>query len=149
MGVGRVIVIAGGSGYVTPVATFVGGQLAEDGVQAVAGAVTVAGGAITAVAIATPGGPYQVPPTIVITDAGGHTGDDAILSPSLKVTGLGMIRPGIGYTAVPVPAFIPFFKSCCPDTQPASQIAMLQSWMTQTFQQALGMPVRASTPVIT
>ena len=144
MGVGRGIVIDGGSGYVAPTITFQGGQLAPNGVQATATIAQIAG-VLQPPTIVTPGGPYQVPPVAVITDAGGSGG---IISPSLKVTALSLLSPGAGYATVSPLTFNPFFASCCPDSFPDSQKSMVRSWMTAYFRQLLTMPVYAEDPVI-
>jgi len=145
MGVDRGIVIAGGTGYVAPTLTFVGGQLAGDGTQAT-GTLSRTGTAITGVTITDPGGPYQVPPTAVIADTGGS---GAIISPSLKVVDLALMSPGSGYSAAPTMAFNPFFATAvCSDSQPTTQKAHLKNFMTQVFQAALRMPVVQIDPVI-
>lgn len=144
MGVGRGIVIAGGSGYVAPTIAFQGGQLAPGGVQATATIAQIAG-VLQVPVIVTPGGPYQVPPVAVVTDSGGSGG---IISPSLKVVGLTLLQPGAGYSAVGPVSFTPFFASCCPDTFPDSQKSMVRSWMTATFRQLLTTPVYALDPTI-
>jgi hypothetical protein len=145
MGVGRGIVIAGGTGYVAPTIAFTGGELPLEGVQATA-TITEVGGVLQAPTIVTPGGPYQVPPTAIVTDTGGSGG---LISPSLLVTGVTLMDPGFGYETAPTPNFIPFFSSCCPDTQPTSQIAMVINWMTSIFQAALQTPIKSVLPVIT
>jgi hypothetical protein len=144
MGVGRGIVIAAGVGYVAPTIAFVGGQLAPGGVQAT-GTIAQIGGALQAPTIVTPGGPYEVPPVAVVTDSGGSGG---IISPSLMVAGLLLVNPGFGYETAPPVVFTPFFASCCPDTQPMTQIAHVASFMTAIFRAALTTPVYAETPTI-
>jgi hypothetical protein len=144
MGVGRGIVIAPGTGYVAPTIAFVGGQLAPGGVQATATIAQISG-ALQAPVITSPGGPYQVPPVAVVTDSGGSGG---IISPSLKVTALSLLNPGAGYATVLPLVFTPFFASCCADAFADSQKAMVRSWMTATFRQALTLPVYATDPTI-
>jgi hypothetical protein len=144
MGVNRGIVIAGGTGYVAPTIAFTGGGLPLGGVQATA-TIAQIGGVLQAPVITSVGGPYQVPPIAVVTDSGGSGG---IISPSLLVTAIVLGDPGFGYETAPTPAFVPFFSSCCPDTQPTSQIAMVISWMTAVFQAALRTPIKATLPVI-
>src|ERR1019366_7456296 len=91
------------------------------------------------------GGPYQVPPTVVITDSGGS---GAVISTSLLVASLVLGDPGFGYEAAPTVTFVAFFSSCCPDTEPTSQIAMVINWMTAVFQAALRTPIKSVLPVI-
>jgi hypothetical protein len=157
MGVDEVLVINGGSGYVAPTVTFVGGELPPSPIFAegvltpqsaqATGTVTIAGGVITAIVMTTRGGPYQVPPLAVITDTGGS---GAILSPTLRVTGLSLLNPGAGYgDGAPTLSLTPFFASINPDSEPTSQIATVRSWMKGTFEAAMRMPIIAATPVIT
>ena len=144
MGVARGIVIAGGTGYVAPTIAFTGGQLPLGGVQATA-TIIQSGGVLQPPTIVTAGGPYQVPPTVVITDSGGS---GAVISTSLLVASLVLGDPGFGYEAAPTVTFVPFFSSCCPDTEPTSQIAMVINWMTAVFQAALRTPIKSVLPVI-
>jgi hypothetical protein len=145
MGVGRGIIINSGSGYVAPSIAFLGGMLAPGGTQASATIAQVAG-VLQPPVIVTPGGPYNVPPVAVVTDAGPGVG--GIVSPSLKVTGLTLLQPGAGYSAVGPVTITPFFSSCCPDSQPDSQKSFLRSWMTAIFRQELTLPVYALDPTI-
>jgi hypothetical protein len=144
MGVGRGIVINGGTGYVAPTIAFIGGMLAPGGVQATA-TIAEIGGVLQAPVITSPGGPYAVPPVAVVTDSGGSGG---IISPSLKVTSLTLLQPGAGYSAVTGVTFTPFFSSCCSDAFPDSQKATVRSWMTAIFRQLLTTPVYAMDPTI-
>lgn len=145
MGVGKGIVIKGGSGYVTPLITFVGGELAPGGTVATA-TITQIAGVLQIPTITAPGGPYQVPPTAVVTDTGGGTG--GVISAALKGTSLVLEAAGFGYVTAPVPTFTPFFASCCGDAFPASQIAMVRNWMTEVFHATLRTPIIATEPVI-
>jgi hypothetical protein len=84
----------GGSGYVSPALSFIGGG--GSGVSAIP---TVSGGVITAVTIITSGLGYTTVPTIVISDPAG-TG--ASLTPVLSgspITGITVVNGGSGYTS--------------------------------------------------
>jgi hypothetical protein len=137
MQVGGTIAVKGGTGYSgATVAAFVGGELATGGTPAVAGAVTVVGNAVTAVAVATPGGPYNVPPTVVITDSGGGSGAEVIAG--LSVASVNLVYGGVGYTSAPTVVFTPLFKQMVPDTsnQPSTIIGL----MIQAVQNTLKIP---------
>jgi hypothetical protein len=126
MQVGGCVVPYGGTGYSgATVASFVGGNLAVGGTPAVAGAVTVIGGAVTAVAVSVAGGPYDVAPSVVITDSGGGTGAEVVAG--LSVASVNLIYGGIGYSSAPSVVFTPLFKAMFPDSsnQPSTMIGSM------------------------
>ena len=141
MQVGGTVVAAGGSGYSgATVASFQGGQLAPGGTPAVAGAVTVVGNAVTAVAVTTPGGPYDQPPVCVISDSGGGTG--AVVMAGLSVASITLDSAGKGFTAAPTVVITPLFKQMFPDPTPNSnvQAATMLGWFVQAMQNLLSSP---------
>jgi hypothetical protein len=85
--VDSVTVTDGGSGYsnVTPPTIVFSSPVGASAVTAEAGTVTVAAGAITAVAVADAGNGYTSPPTISITQ--GFGGSGAVLTPVMKLSG--------------------------------------------------------------
>jgi len=87
-------VASGGSGYVSPALSFIGGG--GTGVSAIP---TVVGGVITAITVVTPGYGYTSVPTVVISDPAG-TG--ASLTPVLSgspLTGITVVNGGTNYTS--------------------------------------------------
>jgi hypothetical protein len=84
----------GGSGYVSPQLSFIGGE--GTGVSAVP---TIVGGVITAVTIITPGYGYTSAPNIVVSDpAGTGASLNAVLSGS-PITGITVTNGGSNYTS--------------------------------------------------
>jgi len=83
----NVVVDFGGTGYssVTPPTIVFGSPVGASAITAIAGSITVADGAITAVAVANAGDGYTSPPTINITQ--GFGGSGAILEPEMKISG--------------------------------------------------------------
>ncbi len=71
-----ITVTDGGSGYdpLNPPTVTIGAPPAtENSIQATAGAVTIVGGVITAIAVGNPGRGYTSPPTVIIGGSGGAT----------------------------------------------------------------------------
>lgn len=148
MGASSVVMLNGGKGYTGAVsASFVGGQLAPGGVQATAGAITLdGGGAITAIAVATPGGLYNVPPHLVITDVPGG-GSGAVAIGTLKVTSLVLNSPG---RTIPIGSmgFVPPFLLQAPFNVPETQKSTLRGWMTAVIAKAARTPVIEIDPIL-
>lgn len=137
MQVGGALVLQGGAAYTgATIATFVGGDLAPGGTPAVAGAVTVVGNAVTGVAVATPGGPYNVPPTCVISDTGGGAGAEVVLG--LSVSGATLAYGGKGYTSAPTVVVTPLCKAMAPDS--SNQASLIIGFMVGICQNVLKMP---------
>ena len=86
--VSSINVVDGGTGYstVTPPTIEFSSPIGATAVQAVAGAVTIVGGAITGVALVDGGAGYTGPATITITQGFGGVG--AVLEPTMLATGV-------------------------------------------------------------
>jgi hypothetical protein len=141
-----VLIIKGGAGYTGATRVdFVGGQLAPGGVQATA-SVTVEGGAVTAITPVTPGGPYNVPPTVVISDVGGGAG--AVGSAGLGVSGIDIVYVGMGYVPAAPPglAFTPIFDSRF--LSGSDRASSLRNFMKSVFEEFLDTPVFGLEPVV-
>jgi hypothetical protein len=125
--------------YVAPIITASGGQLAPGGKQATFTA-NVVGGSINTVTINTNGGPYNVPPTLTITDAGGGAGQT--VTAQLGLSGIVMTALGQSYTN-PVVTVTPYFKSgIAPDAAGVlSQAQIVQSWMKGVLQAAMNVSI--------
>ena len=87
--VDKVTVLNGGSGYSStpgsiPVLTF-NTPIGASAIQAQAGTISIAGGAITAVAVADSGAGYTSPATLTVT--AGFGGSGAVFQPVMKATG--------------------------------------------------------------
>jgi hypothetical protein len=147
MQLGNPLIIAGGTGYTgTPPVTFMGGELWPGGIQAT-GHVTLSGTAISGLIIDTQGGPYGIPPTVII----GGTGSGAIVTAPLSVAGFDLLDPGLGYPgsleSPPSVVLTPVFQSFFPDAS-NNQASSLAEFMRSTFQYYLQTPVLASLPVV-
>jgi hypothetical protein len=143
-----IIVIKAGSGYVAPTAAFQGpaGSLVPGGTPATATVTTDGSGHITGLIVTSVGGPYLVPPTVVISDV---SGSGAIVVAPLSVTGIVIDDPGNGFVVAPTPVFTPVFKQFFPDPPVGNgQALSLGGFMQGVFQLALGTPVIAAVPVV-
>jgi hypothetical protein len=100
VGLKQVLIANGGGGYTgATVATLVGGNLTPGGTPATLGAITIIAGAITNVAVATPGSGYTTYPQIVFTDSGGGSGASAY--GGLNLVGVTLTNPGYLYSTAP------------------------------------------------
>ena len=145
MQAGSALVLRGGSGYSGPPAVvFTGGELWPGGVQAT-GHVTLAAGAISALIVDSPGGPYGVPPTVTI----GGAGSGAIITVGLSVSSIELLDGGLGYDPSNPPSVLmtPVFQSFFPDAA-GNQASSLAEFMRAGFQYALQTPVLALLPVV-
>ena len=105
--VAGITLVAGGSGYVTPVTVTIGAP-AAGGVQATATA-TVSNGVITGVTITNQGSGYSSsnPPAITFSGTGGTgTGAAAVAVIGSKVSGLQVTAGGSGYVTAPTVALV-------------------------------------------
>ena len=110
-----------------------------------AAASLIAGG-ISNINVTAQGGPYNVAPTVVISDPTG-TGAEGVAS--MIVTAISVPNPGLGYNSPPPVILTPFFKSMVPDSAPtATQQAVLASFMKNGFDTALKISTLASPPAI-
>ena len=123
-----------------------GGELSPSGVQST-WTPTVAGGMITAVALATAGGPYNSPPTLTAVDPNG-TGSGAIITCALGLTTVGVEQPGKGYTpgGAPTVTVTSYFEYNW--TTATAQASAVMNLMTQAIQLATSSPVVAGVPVV-
>ena len=147
MSLSNIDIIKTGSGYTNAtVVSVVGGQLAPGGKQATV-TVILAGGFVTGFTIPDPGGPYNVPPTVILTDSGGGSG--ALVSTGLGVSGVTIVDPGMGFRPEnpPTYGFTPLFYQLFPIG--TDQAASMRNWMRGVFQEALDTPVYGLEPVIT
>ena len=94
--------LAGGSGYTSPVVTITGGG----GTGATATA-TESGGAVNSITVTNRGSGYTGTPTVTITDGGPGTGASAlaILNPG-SVASVNIINGGTNFTATPTLTFM-------------------------------------------
>jgi hypothetical protein len=148
MGLKQVLIANGGSGYTgATVATLVGGNLAPGGTPATLGAITIIAGAITNVAVATPGSGYTTYPQIVFTDSGGGSGASAY--GGLNIVSVTVTNPGSGYSTPPtITAQSLFFNSAPNETGGETTDSCLADWMTGQLQIATRSPINAETPGI-
>jgi hypothetical protein len=139
--------LSGGTSYVAPIATAVGG-LFPGGVAATF-SVTVVGGAITAVTCTntTTNGPYAYPPTIVITDPSG-SGTAIWYARAGIFPTIALLSQGTdGYTA-PTASFTPYFKTLAPDSSASAQAAAVKGFMVGVIPAASFIPVVELAPVV-
>ena len=138
MGVSQALIARGGVGYTgAAVATLVGGNLAPGGVPATLGAITIGGGVVTAVAIATPGSGYTTYPTIVITDPAATL--QAEVYGALQVVGLTLVNAGTAYESAPTITTTPVF----PQNLLPGEVdgACFSEWMDGIFNNQIRTPV--------
>lgn len=138
-------IINPGHGYVTPVASLVGGQLASGGTPAVLGTPTFDGGGhIASIPVVSAGSGYTTYPQIVITDTGGGSGfiGFALLNP----VGLTLVSPGKEYQSPPSITATAVFKVGYPDS--SNQAASIRGWMQSILADALRSPIASSVPVV-
>jgi hypothetical protein len=141
--------VQGNSSYTANVtAVAQDGGLAPGGVPATF-SVTVVAGTITAVTCTnTPtNGPYNFPPTIVISDPGNPSGGAVWLTRMGLFPKIAVLTPGGGYTS-PTISFTPFFKTMCPDTAAAAQANAVRGWMKNVLGFAAATPVGETSPVV-
>ncbi len=109
---------------------------------------TIVGGVITAVTIAATGSGYVGVPTVTVVDPGGGTG--AVITVSMGVGKIEILRGGAGYNSPPAVVLTPIFQALfTPGVTPfPSQKAPLRELMTTALEQIIMSPVSASDPVI-
>jgi hypothetical protein len=135
-------VLTGGALYASPVVTLVGG-LAPGGVPATAHATVGGGGVITGIVVDTPGGPYEYPPLVVITQA---FGGGATAVADLNVGALVLDDPGDGYVT-PVVSIIDFFIYTWP-IQGSDQRQPFFHLLNGALKRAVSCPVTAVAPIL-
>lgn len=143
MGVARIDVLAGGSGYVAPVVTLSGGLAPNGAPVAATASATVVGGAITAITVITNGAGYTTLPEITITDS---AGSGATALAQLGLVSITVTAPGRGYASPPTVVITPLFQKLFP-TAALQQFALSQL-MTSAIQRLALVQVTATAPVI-
>lgn len=143
--------VIGGVNYTAAATAVAQGGLVPGGVPATF-SVTVVAGVITAVTCTNTAtnGPYEHAPTIVITDPNNPTGNAQWIARMGVHPTVQIISGGDNYTAPATVAFVPFFKTLCPDTMSlAAQGAAVLGWMVGPLQQANLIPYFELAPVVT
>jgi len=97
-----VLLVSGGSGYVSPTVTFTGGG--GTGAAAIA---AVSGGVITGIALTSGGSGYTSAPLITIGGPGAGASATAIITAAGSVIGVAVTSPGVGCTSAPTVAIAP------------------------------------------
>ena len=105
------------------------------------GTATVMGGVITAISVTEPGGPYVMPPTVVVTDV---AGSGAVLVAQMGVNTIDVVNPGSGYPSSVTFSIEPVIRVQSPI--PAADL--FRNLMTVPLQQAVLSPITASEPVL-
>jgi len=123
-----------------------GGELAPGGVEATWAPTINGGGTITALAVETAGGPYNVPPTLTAVDPLG-LGSGAILTSILGLAAVAVPQSGIGYEGSTTVTVTSYFKSLFKTA--AAQAAAVTNFFTGSIQAGVRSPVVASAPVVT
>lgn len=143
-------VASAGAGYSANTFATVVGQQSPSNPNAVQAklTLTIIGGHITAVAIATAGDGYVGIPEVLIVDPTG-TGSGASVSLTMSVSSITVTNPGSGYdpalspvTVVLTPAFATMFPPTSDQSTPFKQL------MTVPLSQAILSPVEADPPVM-
>jgi hypothetical protein len=152
MGVKVAVIANGGSGYngATTTAKLVGGNLAPGGTPATLGALTLIGGVVTNVAIATSGSGYTTFPQIVITDTDVTPGTGAEIFGGLNLVGVTLVSPGSGYSAPPTITINPYFQASNTQFGTVGEVVdfCFANWMTGLLQNACRSPILANPPAI-
>jgi len=144
MGVATALIALGGAGYtVAATASLSGGNLAPGGTPATLGAITLVGGAVTNVVIATPGDGYTTYPDIVVTDPSAT--QQAEIYGGLQVNEMTLISGGNGYTSAPTVSVLPLFFSMALGNISAMP-AVVKQFMLGVLQNALGSAVQEVPP---
>jgi hypothetical protein len=140
-------ILLGGTGY-SPGSQVLasGGELAPGGVQATF-TPTISGlGAFTGIALATAGGPYNVPPTLAAFDPLGLGAGASFGPASLGMTSVSLLKPGLGYVGTPTVLVTPYFKSLWPDAAGlAVQASSIGNFMSAIISLFTSSPVSAAT----
>lgn len=152
-------VVAGGTGYSAATFIKVEGKLKSSGeINPIVGppedvgvpavlTPTIAFGVITGVTVASAGSGYVGIPKITVVDPTSGGGTGAVISVSMGVGVIAVLRGGSGYKPAPAVVLTPYFQAVFP---PASlQAAPFRNLFTPIFEKALLSPVSASAPVIT
>jgi hypothetical protein len=145
MGVTQSVVARGGIGYTgAATAALVGGNLAPGGVPATLGAITLAGGHVVAVAIATAGSGYTTYPTIVVTDPAAT--QQAEVYGALQIVDLTLINAGTAYGSAPTITTTPVF----PTNLAPGELdgACFSQWMDGVFKNQLRTPVSSQSQYV-
>ena len=144
MGVKVAVIANSGTGYngATTTAKLVGGNIAPGGVPATLGAITLIGGVVTNVVIATPGSGYTTFPQIVITDTGVTPGSGAEIFGGLNLVGVTLTNPGKGYSAPPTVTVNPYFQASNTEFGTVGEVNDFDfaNWMTGPIQNACRTP---------
>lgn len=111
---------------------------------------TIGGGVITGISITDPGSGYVGVPTITVVDTNATPGTGAVISVSMGVGEILVLRGGTGYNAPPSVVLTPLFQNLFPagPSPFVSQQGPLKNLMNTALEQAITSPVSASTPVI-
>jgi hypothetical protein len=107
---------------------------------------TIVGGHITGVAITTPGVGYVGVPQVAVIDPNVTPGTGGVVTVSMGLGEVVVLRPGGGYDAPPTVVLTPIYQALFP---PASdQGAPLADLMTASLTKVMRSPVTANFPVI-
>jgi hypothetical protein len=108
---------------------------------------TIALGVITAVTIVDPGAGYVGVPTIEVVDPAMVPGTGAVITVSMGVERIDVLREGAGYNVAPTVVLTPLFQALFPAGS-SNQAAPLRMLMNTALEQAITSPVSAAEPVI-
>lgn len=138
---------AGGSGYSASTYALVIGQQSPNDDEAVEAklTLTIAGGAVTAVAVANAGSNYAGIPEVLIVDPIG-SGRGASVNLTMQLGSIDLVYPGEGYAEAPTVTLTPAFKAMFPDS--SNQATPFANFMTSAIQAAVLSPVVADPPVL-
>jgi hypothetical protein len=138
-------VVAGGGGYSANTFIKLSGGIKPGGVQAVI-TPTIAFGVITGVTIFSAGSGYTGVPTVTVVDPNAIPGTGAVVSVSMGVGTIEVLRGGTGFNAPPTVVITPYFQALFP--LGSDQGSPFRQLRTTALEQATMGPVTASLPII-